>query len=192
MSKKKKIRILKTLKALLREGYWHIRCIYDEDYFINNLRKHGAKIGEHVTIYNSTIDRGFCFLIEIGNNVTITNSTVLAHDASTQLYLRKTKVAKTRIGNHVFIGWGSIVLPGITIGDNVIIGAGSVVTKNIPGNSLVAGNPAKVIGNTADFINAHKESMKTHPVYNTYWQLKTPDEINQMINELNDTWGYDE
>lgn len=50
-----------------------------------------------------------------------------------------------RIGNNVWIGAHTCVLPGVTIGDNCVIGAGSVVNKDIPANSLAAGNPCKVI-----------------------------------------------
>lgn len=50
-----------------------------------------------------------------------------------------------QIGNDVWVGGGSIILPGVTIGNNVIVGAGSVVTKNIPDNVIVAGNPARII-----------------------------------------------
>lgn len=49
------------------------------------------------------------------------------------------------IGNDVWIGGGSIILPGVTIGNNCVIGAGSVVTKSIPDNSMAVGNPAKVV-----------------------------------------------
>lgn len=49
------------------------------------------------------------------------------------------------IGNNVWIGGGSIVLPGVTIGDNTTIGAGSVVTKDIPADVVAAGNPARVM-----------------------------------------------
>lgn len=56
----------------------------------------------------------------------------------------RTKTAPVVIGNHVWIGGGVIILPGITIGDNVVIGAGSVVTKSIPANTVAYGNPCVV------------------------------------------------
>lgn len=49
------------------------------------------------------------------------------------------------IGDYVWIGGNSVVLPGVNIGNNVIVGAGSVVTKDIPDNWIVGGNPAKKI-----------------------------------------------
>lgn len=57
----------------------------------------------------------------------------------------KSYTAPVTIGNNVWIGGGSIILPGVTIGDNTTIGAGSVVTKSIPANCLAVGNPCKVI-----------------------------------------------
>jgi acetyltransferase-like isoleucine patch superfamily enzyme len=55
------------------------------------------------------------------------------------------KSKPTAIGNHVWIGNRAIILKGITIGNGSVIGAGSVVTKDVPPNTLAAGNPAKVI-----------------------------------------------
>ena len=49
------------------------------------------------------------------------------------------------IGNNVWIGGNTVILPGVHIGDNVVVGAGSVVTKDIPDWSFAAGNPCKVI-----------------------------------------------
>ena len=49
-----------------------------------------------------------------------------------------------RVGNGVWIGGGAIVLPGITIGDGAVIGAGSVVTHDVPADTVVAGNPARI------------------------------------------------
>lgn len=55
--------------------------------------------------------------------------------------------SEINIGNNVWIGWGVIILKGVTIGDNSIIAAGAVVVKDIPENVMAAGNPAKVIKN---------------------------------------------
>lgn len=49
------------------------------------------------------------------------------------------------IGNNVFVGTNSVILPGVQIGDNVVIGAGSIVAKDIPSNSIAVGNPCRVI-----------------------------------------------
>jgi acetyltransferase-like isoleucine patch superfamily enzyme len=51
------------------------------------------------------------------------------------------------IGNNVFIGYGTVILKGVSIGDNTVIGANSVVTKSIPANVIAGGNPCKVIKN---------------------------------------------
>jgi maltose O-acetyltransferase len=53
-----------------------------------------------------------------------------------------------RIDQGAWIGAGAIILPGVTIGTKSIVGAGSVVTKDVPDFSIVAGNPARVIGRT--------------------------------------------
>lgn len=59
----------------------------------------------------------------------------------------KSFTAPVTIGRNVWIGGGSIILPGVTIGDGTTIGAGSVVTKSIPPNSVAVGNPCRVIKN---------------------------------------------
>jgi len=55
------------------------------------------------------------------------------------------KTAPVTIGSNVWIGGGSIILPGVSIGDNVTVGAGSVVTKSIRSNVLAFGNPCRII-----------------------------------------------
>lgn len=49
------------------------------------------------------------------------------------------------IGNNVWIGGSSVILPGVNIGDNCVIGAGSVVTRDIPEDSIAVGNPCRVL-----------------------------------------------
>jgi maltose O-acetyltransferase len=116
------------------------------------LRFFGAKIGRKSMIYTSLFNMDLSYLREImiGDNVIIAKGTKLfAHDNSVinmkRFGIEKERVKPIRIGNDVFVGAGSIILPGVTIGENSIIGAGSLVTKSIPPNCVAAGNPAKVL-----------------------------------------------
>lgn len=95
--------------------------------YVEYIKKKGCIIGSNVYIYDGQMDMAFLPLISIGDNVTLTGTTILAHDASTQIPFGKTKIAKVVIGSNVFAGSGSIILPGTEIGDNTIIGAGTVV-----------------------------------------------------------------
>lgn len=158
---------------------------------ITELRKNGAKIGNNVEIWTSKIDKGHAFLLEIGDNVAISDARILLHDASTKIFLGYSKVGKVVIGNNVFIGADAIILPGVHIGNQVVVGAGSVVTKDIPDNCIVVGNPARVIGNTSDFVERNRILLNTRPKYDTYWPNKTREEKERMKRELNDTIGFD-
>jgi maltose O-acetyltransferase len=88
-----------------------------------------------------------CAAIEIGDHVLLGPGVHLytaTHPVETSLRRRGLELAKPiTIGNDVWLGGGTIVLPGITIGERAIVGAGSVVTRNVPGDTTVAGNPAR-------------------------------------------------
>ena len=90
---------------------------------------------------------------------------VLAHDSSTGIFIGKTRAANVTIGNNVFVGAGSIILPGVHIGNRVIIGAGSIVTKDIPDNSVAAGNPARVICSLDEYLAKEKAKMCAENTY---------------------------
>ena len=96
------------------------------------LRKRGLIIGNNTDIFTSLIDYEHGYLISIGDNVTLASDVrLLTHDASTKKLLGYSKIGRISIGNNVFIGSQTIVLPNVKIGNNVVIGAGSVVTKDI-------------------------------------------------------------
>ena len=158
---------------------------------IEFLRARGVQIGEDVNLINTTIDWSHGFLVTIGNRVTLTGVKILTHDGSTQIPFGVSRVGRVTIGNEVFVGHGTIILPDVRIGSRVVVGAGSVVTRDIPDNSVAAGNPARVIGTYDDFLKKHKAQMETRPVYHTLWTEKTPAEKVQMRRELEDGVCYD-
>ena len=96
--------------------------------------------------------------IIIGDKCVITHGCViLSHDHAASILKTKNRgKASVRLGNNVFIGVNSVVLPNVTIGDHSIIGAGSVVTKDIPPNVVAVGNPAKVIRELSNTLVNHK------------------------------------
>lgn len=158
---------------------------------VEYLRSRGVQIGENVNILNSNIDFGHGFLVSIGNNVTLTGVTVLAHDASTQIPLGVSKIGRVVIGDNVFVGHGSIILPNTHIGNKVIVGSGSVVSRDIPDNSVAVGNPIQIISTYDNYVERHRKQMEVRPVYHTLWSDKTWDEKEQMRKDLIDGIGYD-
>lgn len=83
--------------------------------------------------------------IIFGNNIELGPSVkIISSNHSFNNFREHVKSNPIVIGNNVWIGANSIVLPGVEIGNNVIIGAGSLVSKNIPSNSIAFGNPCKV------------------------------------------------
>ncbi|EMW3083142.1 TPA: acyltransferase [Vibrio cholerae] len=149
--------------------YNKIYKVHQKIYECNNVY-----IGDGTVIYNcnfSSSSKGDSF--KIGDNCTITGVTFLGHDASPSLFLPELVKSKhvlmggsrlsyrspIIIGNNVFIGVGTIILPGTRIGSNVVVGAGSVVKGIVPDNTVVAGNPAKVIS------SIHEYKRKYHELY---------------------------
>ena len=157
----------------------HIRGLLAKirgDISTEKLVKLGMVVGENFSRQEKCLlDHSHCWLIRIGDNVTLAPRVhILAHDASMHRATGYTYIAPVHIGNNVFIGAGTIVLPGVTIGDNVVIGAGSVVTKDIPSNSVAVGNPAHRIKDYDGFVNDHINRMKKMPVFDESYTLRSP------------------
>jgi acetyltransferase-like isoleucine patch superfamily enzyme len=127
------------------------------------VRSLGVRTGRNVCFY--AVRPGMFstepWLITIGDNVYITaGCQFITHDGGT-LILRKEVpdlewTAPISIGNDVYIGLNSTILPGVNIGNRVIIGACSVVTKDIPDNSVAAGVPARVIKSVDQYLEQMK------------------------------------
>lgn len=138
---------------MLRKLFLYIIALLKGDLYY--ARKIGVTIGKGCRIYTKSFGSE-PFFITIGNNVTVTSGVkFLTHDGSTWLFRddkgRRYFYKKIEIGNNVFIGVNTILMPGVKIADNVIIAAGTVVTKSIPSNVIVGGSPARVIGSYEDY-----------------------------------------
>ncbi len=110
-------------------------------------------IGDNVEINMNCIFLD-CNRITIGNNCgigpgvhiyTVMHPTNPTERLSSGGGFWNSMTAPVTLGNNVWVGGGSIILPGVTIGDGATIGAGSVVTKSIPSNCVAVGNPCRVI-----------------------------------------------
>jgi len=151
--------------------------------------KRGLTIGDNFKINNGcSIEPTFPWLVTIGNNVTLApNVTILAHDASSQVHLGYTRLGLVVIGNNVFVGAGSIILPGVNVGNDVVIAAGSVVTKDVPDGSVIAGVPAKPVKGIDEFRSKYEPLMKERNLLNRSYTIAgnvTPDMKQEMKERL--------
>ena len=161
---------------------------------IKRLEKNGFTHGKNFNAQQGVIiDPGHCWLIECGDNVTMAPYVhILAHDASTKIPLGYTKIGRVKIGNNVFIGAGSTILPGVTIGDNVIIGSMSLVSHDLLTAGVYAGNPCKKIMEYDVFLKKHKNKMATVPVFDGSYIIGciTEEKKRKMKDMLSDKNGY--
>lgn len=112
------------------------------------------KFSSRITLgNNSGIGDNAYFIgeVSIGSNVMIAKDCAFIasghnyDDIQININRQGTFDSKIVIGDNVWIGYRSIILPGVTIGNGAIIGAGSVVTKDVKANTVVAGSPARLI-----------------------------------------------
>jgi maltose O-acetyltransferase len=111
---------------------------------LNGRRVH---LGERSVINFGTLLDGRRFDIRIGSDVSIGPDAAvltLGHDPRSATF--DDRGGDVVIGDHAWIGFRAVVLPGVTIGEGAVVGAGAVVTKDVAPYTIVAGNPAKFIG----------------------------------------------
>lgn len=97
------------------------------------------------------------YLITIGDYCGLTTGTkIFTHGGARvarNIYPDFDCFGKVIIGDYVYIGTNSLIMPGVSIGNNVLVAAGSIVTKSVPSNVVIAGNPAKIICTLDEYIN---------------------------------------
>lgn len=111
---------------------------------LTGVRFNEVKIGKNSIVMNGCLMMGAGGItiedeVQIAANVQLISNN---HDLEDRNVITCKPV---RICRRVWIGAGSTILPGVTIGENSVVGAGSVVTKDVPPDTIVAGNPAKII-----------------------------------------------
>ena len=101
------------------------------------------------------------YLITIGSHCAITRGVKLFTHGGGRAVRRWhpdfDTFGKVSIGDYVYIGTNSLIMPGVTVDDNVLIAAGSIVTKSIPANVVVAGAPAKIICTIEEYYQRNKQ-----------------------------------
>ncbi len=167
--------IIKILILNLRGYKVNYSVLLGKHSYFFQSTKNAIKIGKNSRIgFGVRLEAGFRGKILIGNNVLIHDySFIYAHNNlnigdnsmispnvfitdfnhkfphQKYKHLLKSPTGyddkKVMIGSNVWIGANSIILPGVTIGNNAVVGAGSVVTKSVPENTVVIGNPARII-----------------------------------------------
>lgn len=123
------------------------------------------------------------YLVSIGDDCAITEGVKIHTHGGGRIIRTQIQdfdcFGKVKIGNHVYIGAGSHIMPGVTIEDNVLVAAGSVVTKSIPSGYVVGGNPAKIIGTVNEYI---KRNIK----YNVHTKKLGAEEKKKLLESMPD------
>lgn len=110
-------------------------------------------------------------LTRIGNNVQLgENCHIFCHDGSIaclNIAFNKSldRIGKVDILDNVYVGNSAMVLPNVTIGPNALVGAGAVVTKTVPPDTIVAGNPARVVGKVSELVERLERNTEQYPWY---------------------------
>ncbi|MDE1177861.1 MAG: acyltransferase [Edaphobacter sp.] len=122
------------------------------------MRLHGGfhSVGQGCSILKTTVFLDPAY-VRIGNNVGFSTCTIIGHGGEVGvLNIAYNKileaVGKVEIRDNCFIGYNATVMPNVTVGPNSIVAAGAVVTRDVPPGTIVAGVPARVIGNTEEYV----------------------------------------
>lgn len=145
---------------------WH--AIYRRLDGVGYARSIGVTVGRDCRLLHVTFSTE-AYLVTLGDHVSATHTHFETHDGGVWVFRGEAPeidlIRPIRVGDNVFIGRGSVILPGVTIGSNVVIGAGSIVARDIPGNCVAAGAPAVKVRDLADYRDkAFSAGVMTKPL----------------------------
>ncbi|KGE19328.1 acyltransferase [Paenibacillus wynnii] len=166
-----------------------------EELWLEDYLNMGMVVGNNPSIQPGVVfDYSHCWLIEIGNNVTIApEAYLLAHDASSKRLIGFTRIGRVVVEDDVFIGARAIIMPNVTLGKGCIVAAGSVVTKSVTAGDVVAGNPAKVISRVETYINKCQDQLVESRKYDHSYTIRgniSSESKKQMVEELQNNNGF--
>jgi acetyltransferase-like isoleucine patch superfamily enzyme len=150
--------LIKLLSVIRQALIWFYRTIriktdpagYAQDIGVR-LGKNSRLLGIHGGTFGSEP-----YLVRLGDDVTIAAGVqFITHDGGISVlrskHGRMDVFGPISVGNNVFIGYGAVILPGVTIGNDVVIGAGAVVTKDIPTGVVAVGVPARTVKSIVEY-----------------------------------------
>lgn len=159
-----KARVSPRARNLYRRYFWaggedYAQLLRESGYF--HAMGENCSIQANVVVTNPD-------LVSLGSNVRMSGCTLFGHDGSVNMINRAlgTKfdsVGPIIIGDHVFIGHGAIIMPGVRIGNYVIVAAGAIVTRDVPDRVVVAGVPARTVRSFDEHVETTAARHATYP-----------------------------
>lgn len=144
-------------------------------------RRLGVKVGDDCRLINVTFSSE-PYLVTIGNHVSATEVHFETHDGGVWIFRDKHPtwdvIKKITVGNNVFLGKGTMVLPGSIIGDNVVVGAGAVVSGVLVSGFVYAGIPARKIKS----IDSYYEKLSNEYIETKH--MNAEEKKNHIINNI--------
>jgi acetyltransferase-like isoleucine patch superfamily enzyme len=172
---------------LLRALQYPLNAIYARVKPASYAKRRGVRINGHVTIYGSSYEMfgSEPYLVTLDDNTFISVGVkFVTHDGSVLPFRKNIPdldlAAPIHVESNTFIGMHAVILKGVTIGKNSIVGACSVVTKSVPDGCIVAGNPARTIKSTKEFLKkaeaaslriGHLPEVSKHAAYKKHFSI---------------------